>query len=84
MQKLLNCRTIIVVGTTSNKSAGVNNIVEHCLQAVDNLSTSWEQAVRTHSDNKLLNQHWQKCAAGLIEVVRFYVCRNYYYLFILH
>jgi hypothetical protein len=40
-------------------------------QAVDNLSTSWEQAVRTHPVDKLLGQHCYKSAAGLLQLVRF-------------
>ena len=48
-------------------------------QAVDNLSlklsASWEQAVRTHPVDKLLEQHCYKSAAGLLQLVRFlYVC----------
>jgi hypothetical protein len=43
-----------VVGTTCNKSVELNNLVASCEQAVDNLSTSWEQAVWTHPvDNNL-------------------------------
>jgi hypothetical protein len=38
------------------------------------LSTSWEQAVRTHPVDKLLEQHCYKSAAGLLQLVRFYVC----------
>jgi hypothetical protein len=51
-----------------------NNLVASCQQAVDNLSTSWEQAVRTHPVDKLLEQHCYKSAAGLLQLVRFYVC----------
>jgi hypothetical protein len=36
------------------------------------LSTSWEQAVRTHPVDKLLEQHCYKSAAGLLQLVRFY------------
>jgi hypothetical protein len=36
------------------------------------LSTSWEQAVRTHPVDKLLQQHRYKSAAGLLQLVRFY------------
>jgi hypothetical protein len=42
-------------------------------QTIDNLSTSWEQAVRTHPVDKLLEQHCNKSAAGLLQLVRFYV-----------
>jgi uncharacterized membrane protein len=38
------------------------------------LSTSWEQAVRTHPVDKLLEHHCYKSAAGLLQLVRFYVC----------
>jgi AraC-like DNA-binding protein len=60
---------------TCNKSVELNNLVTSCQQAVDNLSTSWEQAVRTHPDDKLLEQHCYKSAAGLLQLVRFYLCR---------
>jgi hypothetical protein len=50
-------------------------IVASCQQAVDNLKTSWEQAVRTHPVDKLLEQHcYNLSAAGLLQLVRFYVC----------
>jgi hypothetical protein len=52
----------------------LNNLVASCQQAVDNLSTSWEQTVRTHPVDKLLEQHCYKSAAGLLQLVRFYVC----------
>ena len=42
-------------------------------QAFSGLSTSWEQAVRTHPVHKSLEQHCYKSAAGLLQVVRFYV-----------
>jgi hypothetical protein len=48
-------------------------------QAVDNLSTSWEQAVRTHPIDKLLEQHCYKSAAGLLQLVCFYVCTRIIY-----
>jgi hypothetical protein len=60
--KLLE-QLVKVVGTTCNKSVELNNLVASCQQAVDNLSTSWEQAVRTHPVNKLLEQHCYKSAA---------------------
>jgi hypothetical protein len=50
------------------------NLVASCQQGVDNLSTNWEQAVRTHPVDKLLEQHCYKSAAGLLQLVRFYVC----------
>ena len=59
------------VVTTCNKSVELNNFVASCQQAVDNLSTSWEQAVRTHPVDKLLEQHCYKSAAGLLQLVRF-------------
>jgi hypothetical protein len=37
------------------------------------LSTSWEQAVRTHPVDKLLEQHCYKSAAGLLQLARSYV-----------
>ena len=53
----------------------LNNLVTSFQQAVDNLSTSWEQAMQTHLVDKLLEQHCYKSAAGLLQPVRFYVCR---------
>jgi hypothetical protein len=47
------------------------NIVANFQQALDNLSTSWEPALQTHPDNKLLKKHWYKSVAGLLQVVRF-------------
>ena len=35
--------------------APVNNFVPSCQQVVDNLLTSWKQAVRTHPDDNLLD-----------------------------
>ena len=64
VEKLLNC----------NKSAELNNLVASCQQAVGNLSTSWEQAVRTHPVDKLLERHWYKSAADCLQLVCFYVC----------
>jgi hypothetical protein len=63
---------------TCNKSVELNNLVESRQQAVDNLSTSWEQAVWTctHPVDKLLEQHCYKSAVGLLQLVklvRFYV-----------
>jgi hypothetical protein len=46
-----------------NKCVELNNLVTSCQQAVDNLSTSWEQALRTHPVDKLLKQHCYKFAA---------------------
>jgi hypothetical protein len=63
--------------TTCNKSVELNNLVASCQQAVDNLSTSREQAVRTHIVDKLLEQHCYKSAAGLLQLVRFHVCTVY-------
>jgi hypothetical protein len=40
-------------------------------QPCSKLSTSWEQAVRTHPVEVLLEQHWYKSAAGLLQLVRF-------------
>jgi hypothetical protein len=40
------------------------------------MSTSWEQAVRTHPVDKLLEQYCYKSAAGLLQLVRFYVCSS--------
>jgi hypothetical protein len=51
------------------------NLVASWQQAVDNLSTSWEHAVRTHPVDKLLEQHRYKSAAGLLQLVCFYVYR---------
>jgi hypothetical protein len=39
-----------------------------CQHAFDNLSTSWEQAVRMHPVDKLLEQHCYKSAAGLLQL----------------
>ena len=77
---LLSCYKVVthkllqVVATTCNKSIELNNLVARCEQAVDNLSASWEQAVRTNPVDKLLEQHCYKSAAGLLQLVRFYVC----------
>jgi hypothetical protein len=57
--------------TTCNKSVELSNLVASCQQAIDNCSTSWEQAVRTHPVDKLLEQHCYKSAAGLLQLVRF-------------
>ena len=57
-----------------NKSVELNNLAASCHQAVDKLSTSWEQAARTHPVDKLLEQHCCKSAAGLLQLVRYYVC----------
>jgi hypothetical protein len=54
----------------------LNNLVASCQQDVDNLSTSWEQAVRTHQVDKLLEHYCYKFAAGLLQLVRFYVYRT--------
>jgi hypothetical protein len=64
-----------VVGTTCNKSVELNNLVASCQQVIENLSTSWEQAVRTHPVDKLLEQHCYKSAAGWLQLVRFYVTK---------
>jgi hypothetical protein len=40
-----------------NKSVELSNLVASCQQAADNLWISWEQAVRTHPVDKLLEQH---------------------------
>jgi hypothetical protein len=40
------------------------------------MPTSWEQAVRTHPVDKLLEQYCYKFAAGLLQFVRFYVCSS--------
>jgi hypothetical protein len=45
------------------------------------LSTSWEQAVRTHPVDKLLEQHCYKSAAGLLQLVGFNL-RVYFMVFI--
>jgi uncharacterized lipoprotein len=50
----------------------LNNLVASCQQAVENLSTSWEQAEQ--AVDKLLEQYCYKSAAGLLQLVRFYVC----------
>ena len=39
---------LLELGTTCNKSVELNNLVASFQQAVDNLSTSWEQAMQTH------------------------------------
>jgi hypothetical protein len=43
-----------------NKSIELNNLLASCQQAVHN----WEQAVRTHPVDKLLEQYCYKSAAG--------------------
>jgi hypothetical protein len=67
--KLLNCRTI---------TSCWNNLKQVCStqQPCSKLSTSWEQAVRTHPVDKLLEQHCYKSAAGLLQLVRFYVATS--------
>ena len=50
-------------------SVELNNLVASCQQAINNLSTSWEQAVRTHPVDKLLKQHCYKSATGLLQLV---------------
>jgi hypothetical protein len=64
--KLLNCRTM---------TSCWNNLEQVCWaqQPCSKLSTSWEQAVRTHRVDKLLEQHWYKSATSLLQVERFYV-----------
>jgi hypothetical protein len=42
--------------------------VARCHQAVDNLLTSWEQAVRTHPVDKLLISCWNSIATSLLQV----------------
>jgi ABC-type anion transport system duplicated permease subunit len=51
----------------------LDNFVASCRQATDNLLTSWEQAVRTHPDDKLLKQHCYNLQS-LLQLARFYVC----------
>jgi hypothetical protein len=53
---LTTCRQVVEL-QDDNKSVELNNLVASCQQAVDNLSTSWKQAVRTHPVDKLLEQH---------------------------
>jgi hypothetical protein len=43
----------------------LTNLVASCQQAVDNLSTSWKQAVRTYPVDKLLQQQF---ATSLLQV----------------
>jgi hypothetical protein len=64
---LLNCRTIYSCW---------NNLEQVCRaqQSCSKLSTSWEQAVRTHPVHKLLEQHCYKSAAGLLHLVPVYAC----------
>jgi hypothetical protein len=68
VDKLLNCRKITSCWNNCNKPVELSNIVASCQQAVDNLSTGREQAVRTPVD-KLLEQHCCKSAAGLLQLV---------------
>jgi ABC-type sulfate transport system permease component len=60
-----------VVGTSSNKSVELNNLVASCQQAVDNLSTSWEQA----GEHILITSCWNSIATSLhvdlLQIVRF-------------
>jgi hypothetical protein len=61
----------------------LNNLVASCQQAVDNLSTSWEQAVLTHPVDKLLEQHCYKSDNINKVVTKFTWCfhkQNYYIL----
>jgi hypothetical protein len=66
VDKLVNCKTITSFGTTCNKTVELNNLVASCQQVVDNLSTSWEKAVRFTSC-------WQVVFLG---VVCFCVCNG--------
>jgi hypothetical protein len=75
---LQNDNKLLELVTTCNKSVELNNFVASFQQAVDNLLTSWEQAVRTHPVDKLLEQHCYKSAAGLLQLVDFYVCSCIY------
>jgi hypothetical protein len=50
-----------VVGTTCNNDVELNNLVASCRQAVDNLLTSWEQAVANTS-------WWQVVGTALLQV----------------
>jgi hypothetical protein len=59
----------------SSLLSSIFNLVASCQQAVEKLSTSWKQAVGTHPVDKLLEQYsCYKSAAGLLQLVRFYVC----------
>jgi hypothetical protein len=79
---LTTCRQIVKLQDDSKLleqlvTSLLNSTTTHvasCQQAVNNLSTSLEQAVRTHPVDKLLEQHCYKSAAGLLQLVRFYVC----------
>jgi hypothetical protein len=79
---LTTCRQIVELQDDSKLleqlvTSLLNSTTTHvasCQQAVNNLSTSLEQAVRTHPVDKLLEQHCYKSAAGLLQLVRFYVC----------
>jgi hypothetical protein len=50
------------------KSVELNNLVAGYQQTIGNLSTSWEQAMRTHPVHKLLEQHCYKSAASLLQL----------------
>jgi hypothetical protein len=66
--------------TTCNTFVELNNVVASCQQAVLNLSTSWEQAARTHPIDKLLEQHCYIARSllqlSLLQLGRFYVCEH--------
>jgi hypothetical protein len=58
--KLLNAGDNMSLGQLCTKSS-------ESTPMYSKLSTNSEQAVRTHSDNKLLQQRWYKSAAGLLQ-----------------
>ena len=59
-----------------DKAVEFIKLVASLLQACSNLSTSLGQPVRAYPVNKLLKQTCYKSAAGLLQVVRFYVCTS--------
>ena len=52
-----------------------NTIAPSCAQAVDQLSASRKQVVQIHFDDKFVETALvQDIVAGLLQIVRFYVC----------
>jgi hypothetical protein len=69
-----------VFGTTCNKSVELNDLVPtevNCQQAVDNLSTSWEQAVRRTDPVDKLLELLQVCCMFVTTCAFSYVCSSY-------
>ena len=71
VDKLLNCSR---TSTSCWNKQQVVNKPWTTYYKVDNLSTSSEQAVRTHPDDKLLEQHCYTSSAGLLQLMKIRPC----------